>query len=145
MLLDDHCVLVNDLNYVLLIELDFLLIKRSFSYKHVDLGQLSHSLYLHVIIKIIILTLVLKLKRPFYIKIIMNKSERVQKLSQKLSSLQVHNSGPQIDLSSKQIDEISALIEQLEKEHKKHVSQMQQQIEQAKFELKNQESKTEQK
>lgn len=81
LLLDDHGVLVNYLNNVLLVELDFFLIKRSFSYEHVDLGQLSHSLYLHVIIKIIILTLVLKIKRPFYIKIIMNKSERIQKLS----------------------------------------------------------------
>lgn len=55
----------------------------------------------------------------------MNKSERIQRLSQKLSSLQIHNSGPQIDLSSKQIEEINMLIEHLEKEHKKHVSQMQ--------------------
>lgn len=37
------------------------------------------------------------------------------------------------------------LLEHLEKEHKKHVSHMQQQIEQAKFEFKNQENKKEQK
>jgi hypothetical protein len=52
----------------------------------------------------------------------MNKSERISKLSQKLSSLQIHNNGPQIDLSNRQLDEMTMFLEQLEKEHKKHVS-----------------------